>query len=164
MRPTTKKELKRLAMQLVDKFTRAGVTVTAAESCTGGLVSKLITDVAGSSDCFGYGFVTYSNAAKQQLLGVPAETIDNYGAVSEATVRAMAEGARAASAADMAVSVSGIAGPGGGSAAKPVGTVWFGFVAADGTVTAEKQRFPGNRGAVRRASAAYALTGLLARL
>ncbi|MEO0998911.1 MAG: nicotinamide-nucleotide amidase [Pseudomonadota bacterium] len=159
-----KKELKPLAMQLVDKLIRAGATVTTAESCTGGLVSKLITDVAGSSECFEYGFVTYSNAAKQQLLGVPAATIDRFGAVSEATVRAMAEGAVAASGADLAVSVSGIAGPGGGSAAKPVGTVWFGFAAADGTVTAEKQRFPGNRGAVRRASAAYALGALLARL
>ncbi len=164
MRRVSGKEVRRLATQLVETLLRHELTVATAESCTGGLVSKLVTDVAGSSGCFGYGFVTYSNEAKQQLLDVPEAVLAEAGAVSEATVRAMADGARRVSGADLAVSISGIAGPDGGSPDKPVGTVWFGFAGIDGSIDAERQRFPGNRSAVRRVSAAYALAGLLARV
>ncbi len=156
-----------LARLLVEALTAAGKTVTTAESCTGGWVAKAITDIAGSSAVFAYGVVSYSNAAKEQLLGVDGATLESAGAVSEAAVRAMAEGAARLANADLAVSVSGIAGPDGGSAEKPVGTVWFAWTTRGpaGLVTeAEKETFAGDRASVRRQSVAHALRGLGDRL
>lgn len=127
-----------------------------AESCTGGLIAAACTDLAGSSDWFERGFVTYSNAAKTELLGVPAALIAQHGAVSEAVVRAMVEGAVAHSHAQVAVAVTGIAGPGGGSADKPVGTVWLGWCVA-GQVRTECLHLAGDRAAVRQATVAHAL-------
>lgn len=138
-----------------------GQMLAAAESCTGGLVAAACTERAGSSQWFERGFVSYSNAAKTELLGVPAALIAAHGAVSEPVARAMAEGALAHSAAQVSVAVTGIAGPTGGSAAKPVGTVWFGWC-VDGQTHSEMQRFSGDRSAVRAAAVAHAL-GRLAR-
>ena len=131
-----------------------------AESCTGGLVAAACTDLAGSSNWFERGFVTYSNEAKTELLGVDAALIERHGAVSEQVARAMAKGAVARSRAQVAVAVTGVAGPGGGSADKPVGTVWFGWATPGGTVT-EMKCFDGDRAAVRQASVAHALARLL---
>jgi nicotinamide-nucleotide amidase len=140
-----------------------GWFLATAESCTGGMIAAACTDLAGSSGWFERGFVTYSNEAKTELLGVPAPLIDQHGAVSEPVAQAMAQGAIAHSRARVAVAVTGVAGPTGGSAAKPVGTVWFGY-AVDGRVTSERQLFPGDRAAVRAATVRHALEGLLARL
>jgi nicotinamide-nucleotide amidase len=153
-------ELARLAALLGERLAAAGLMLATAESCTGGWIAKCITDIAGSSRWLDRGFVTYSNGAKQQLLGVQQATLAVHGAVSEAVVREMAAGALAQSAAQVAVSVSGIAGPGGGTAAKPVGTVCFGFALADGVRT-ETRRFVGDRDAVRRQSVAHALQRLI---
>jgi len=131
-----------------------------AESCTGGLIAAACTDLAGSSDWFERGFVTYSNEAKTELLGVDAALIDRDGAVSESVVRAMAQGALAHSHAQVAVAVTGIAGPSGGSAAKPVGTVWLGWATPAGVVS-EVQRFPGDRAQVREATVRHALQRLV---
>ncbi len=131
-----------------------------AESCTGGLIAAACTDLAGSSAWFERGFVSYSNAAKQELLGVPAALITTHGAVSEAVARAMAEGARAHAQAQVAVAVTGIAGPTGGSADKPVGTVCFGWN-IDGRVSTERHVFAGDRAAVRTATALHALERLV---
>jgi len=136
-------------------------TAATAESCTGGLVAAAITDVPGSSAWFDRGFVTYSNAAKQDLLGVPLRLIEEYGAVSEATARAMAEGAIMHSRADVAVSVTGVAGPDGGTATKPVGMVCFGFLRRGERSATRTCHLPGDRGGVRRASVALALEGLI---
>ncbi len=132
-----------------------------AESCTGGWVAKCITDIAGSSAWFDRGFVTYSNHAKQDMLGVTAATLQVHGAVSEATVSEMARGALAHSAADIAVAVSGIAGPGGGVPDKPVGTVCFAWLVSGGAPRVETRQFDGDREAVRRQSVARALEGLV---
>ncbi|ACL72371.1 CinA family protein [Thioalkalivibrio sulfidiphilus] len=142
----------------------AGLRLATAESCTGGWIAKLLTDIAGSSAWFERGLVTYSNAAKTQLLGVPAGIIEVHGAVSEATVRAMAEGALNVSDAEAALAVSGIAGPGGGSPEKPVGTVWLAWAGKGRETEARRFLFPGDREAVRRQAVAAALEGLLARL
>ncbi|MDQ6917240.1 MAG: CinA family protein [Pseudomonadota bacterium] len=139
-----------------------GAMIATAESCTGGLVAAAITSVAGSSAWFERGFVTYSNAAKEDQLGVPQATIESYGAVSEETARAMAQGA-ARGPAQWSVAVTGIAGPDGGSADKPVGTVWFAW-AGPGHLETLRRRFDGDRAAVREASVRVALEGLLARL
>jgi nicotinamide-nucleotide amidase len=137
---------------------RAGrLMVATAESCTGGLIAGALTEIAGSSDVLERGFVTYSNAAKTELLGVPAGLILAEGAVSEPVARAMAEGAVAHSAADLAVAVTGIAGPGGGSADKPVGLVWFGLARRGGPSRTERHVFAGDRREVRRAAVARAL-------
>jgi len=133
-----------------------------AESCTGGWIAKTLTDLAGSSAWFDRGFVTYSNAAKQDMLGVSALTLEQHGAVSEAVVREMAQGALSSSAASYSLAVSGIAGPGGGSVDKPVGTVWLAW--ADTTVVAECFHFEGDREAVRAQAVEQALLGLLRRL
>lgn len=117
-------------LRLTEQLRQHHYTVTCAESCTGGLLAAALTDYAGSSAWFNMGFTTYSNEAKQQLLGVSSDTLRDHGAVSAATVMEMATGALAAAQADFALSVSGIAGPGGGSEAKPVGTVWFGLAQA----------------------------------
>ena len=134
-----------------------------AESCTGGMIAAACTDRAGSSAWFERGFVSYSNRAKTELLGVPAALIEQHGAVSEAVARAMAAGALAHSQAQVAVAVTGIAGPGGGSEDKPVGTVWLAWATPEG-LWADRQRFPGDRAAVRAATLARALSGLLERL
>jgi len=156
-----------LAEALVNALAAAGKTVTTAESCTGGWIAKAITDIPGSSAAFAYGVVSYSNAAKESLLGVQSPTLDGNGAVSEAVVIEMAAGALNLSAADYAVSVSGVAGPDGGSDDKPVGTVWFAWAERDGNnsrVSAEKQQFAGDRNEVRVQSVAWALQGLLDRI
>lgn len=145
---------------LADVLIKKQWRLTTAESCTGGLIAAACTDLAGSSDWFERGFVTYSNAAKTELLGVAPQLIEQHGAVSEAVVRAMAAGALAHSQAQVAVAVTGIAGPGGGSANKPVGTVWFGW-ATPACVTSEVQHFGGDRAAVRAAAVRHALTRLL---
>ncbi|MEJ2577124.1 MAG: nicotinamide-nucleotide amidase [Gammaproteobacteria bacterium] len=152
--------LNELAERVGDIMAARGAVVTAAESCTGGWVAKLITDVAGSSAWFDRGFVTYSNRAKQEMLGVAAATLAAHGAVSEATVREMALGALARSSADLSVAVSGIAGPSGGSAEKPVGLVWLAWAERGGAVRAERCRFGGDRATVRAAAARRALEGL----
>ena len=131
-----------------------------AKSCTGGLISAACTDLAGSSAWFERGFVTYSNDAKQELLGVQERLLRRAGAVCEGVARAMAEGALAHSHAQVAVAVTGVAGPTGGSPAKPVGTVWFGF-ALPGQVLTEKCHFPGDRAAVRAATVRHALVRLV---
>ena len=152
-----------LVEQLANALTARGWTMATAESCTGGLIAGACTDRAGSSDWFERGFVTYSNNAKTDLLGVPADLIAAHGAVSEPVARAMAAGARAHAPVQVAVAVTGVAGPSGGSADKPVGTVWFGWATPQGVFT-ERQRFDGDRAAVRRATVAHALAGLLQRL
>ncbi|MEF9948171.1 MAG: CinA family protein [Comamonas sp.] len=118
--------IEELVQQLAAKLTEKGWMLATAESCTGGMIAAACTDLAGSSQWFDRGFVTYSNEAKTEMLGVPAELIAKHGAVSEEVVRAMAEGAIRYSRAQVSIAVTGIAGPGGGSAEKPVGTVWVG--------------------------------------
>jgi len=138
-----------------------GWRVATAESCTGGLVAGAITSIAGSSDWFERGFVTYSNEAKHEMLGVPCALIEAHGAVSDAVARAMAEGTLANSTAQCAVSVTGVAGPGGGTPAKPVGMVCFGWAAIDGRPEVATRRFSGDREAVRAAAVEVALAGLI---
>jgi nicotinamide-nucleotide amidase len=150
-------------MQTADLLQKMQWRMTAAESCTGGLISAACTDLAGSSNWFERGFVTYSNEAKTELLGVDAALISRHGAVSEEVARAMAQGALAHAHAKVAVAVTGVAGPSGGSAAKPVGTVWFGWVTPAGVVS-EMRRFAGDRAAVRAASVHHALQRLIALL
>jgi len=141
-----------------------GIRLATAESCTGGLIAAALTAIAGSSDVVERGFVTYSNAAKQELLGVPAELIARVGAVSDEVARAMAEGALARSHADIAVSVTGVAGPTGGSAEKPVGLVCFGLAQRGRPVAGERKVFPGDRTAIRAATVAHAFALIRARL
>lgn len=145
---------------LADLMLKKGWLLATAESCTGGMISAACTDLAGSSAWFERGFVTYSNEAKTELLGVDAGLIKQHGAVSEEVVRAMAQGAVARSRAQVTVAVTGVAGPTGGSRAKPVGTVWFGWSAA-GQVTSECMQFEGDRGAVRAATVRHALQRLV---
>jgi nicotinamide-nucleotide amidase len=134
-----------------------------AESCTGGMIAAACTDLAGSSAWFERGFVSYSNEAKTELLGVDASLIAAHGAVSQVVVRAMAFGAVRRSRASVSVAVTGVAGPGGGTPQKPVGTVWFGFM-VDGLLSSEMVLFDGARAAVRAATVRHALSGLLLRL
>lgn len=131
-----------------------------AESCTGGLIAKQLTDIAGSSNWFDRGFVTYSNQAKIEMLGVQLITLQQHGAVSEAVVREMAAGAIKHSSSQFSIAVTGIAGPGGGSAEKPVGTVWFGF-SIQNHIVARHVEFAGNREQVRDQSACFAIETLL---
>ncbi len=152
-----------LARTLGERLKRSNEVLVTAESCTGGWAAQVVTSVAGSSAWFERGFVTDADAAKQQVLGVRAQTPRTHGAVREETAREMARGALERSAATLAVSVTGIAGPGGGTAAKPVGTVCFAW-AAGGEVTSETRRFPGDRESVRRQSVIRALEGVLAKL
>ncbi|MCG3200697.1 MAG: Nicotinamide-nucleotide amidohydrolase PncC [Gammaproteobacteria bacterium] len=151
-----------VAARLGEQCIRRGWMLTTAESCTGGWIAKVMTDVPGSSRWFERGYVTYSNAAKSELLAVEPRTLSGHGAVSAATVRAMATGALAHSHAQLAVAVSGVAGPDGGSGSRPVGTVWFAYAGPGATVAAEVQRFAGDREVVRRAAVRHALRGLLA--
>ena len=136
-----------------------GWFLATAESCTGGLIAATCTDLAGSSNWFERGFVSYSNAAKCELLGVDPALIDRHGAVSEPVVRAMAGGALAHSHAQVAIAVTGVAGPSGGCPEKPVGTVWLAWATPLG-VTSELQHFPGDRAAVRQATVQHALARL----
>jgi nicotinamide-nucleotide amidase len=149
--------------QLAEALRSRDQHVCTAESCTGGLIAAACTDLAGSSDWFERGFVTYSNAAKTGLLGVPATLIDEHGAVSEAVARAMAAGALAHAQAEYAVAVTGVAGPGGGTESKPVGLVWLAWAGPAG-VEAERHVFSGDRAAIRHATVACALQGLLHRV
>jgi len=150
-----------LAAELGRRLASRRALVTAAESCTGGLVAGAITSIPGSSGWFQRGFVTYSNEAKTEMLGVPAETLARHGAVSEETARSMAEGALRAGRANYAVAITGVAGPDGGTPAKPVGMVCFGWAALDGSTTSTTKRLPGDRAAVRHASVIVALQGLI---
>ncbi len=152
-----------LAADLGRELLRLRAKLATAESCTGGLIAGAITDVPGSSDWFDRGLVTYSNAAKVELLGVRPETLQANGAVSEAVAREMAEGALARSAAGFAVAVTGVAGPAGGTAQKPVGMVCLAFARQGRPTEALTRHFAGNRAAVREATVIAALEGLLAR-
>jgi nicotinamide-nucleotide amidase len=152
-----------LVAQMATALRERGQRMATAESCTGGLIAGACTELSGSSDWFERGFVTYSNAAKTELLGVPAESIEQHGAVSEPVARAMAAGALAQAPVQWAVAVTGVAGPTGGSAEKPVGTVWFAWATPRG-VFSECQRLPGDRAAVRQATVRHALAGLLQKL
>lgn len=154
-------ELKELAQQVGEQLLQQHKALAVAESCTGGWVAKCLTDIAGSSQWFDRGFVSYSNAAKQAMLGVAGATLEAAGAVSEPTVREMAAGALENSAADVALAISGIAGPGGGMPGKPVGTVCFSWAGAGGEVRVETRHFKGDREAVRRQAVGHALQGLL---
>ncbi len=145
------------AEALLARCRARGVMVATAESCTGGLIAAALTAIAGSSDVVDRGFITYSNEAKTDLVGVDPRLIADHGAVSEAVARAMADGALARSRAHVAVSVTGVAGPGGGSAAKPVGLVWFGCACRDRATVSLSHVFPGDRTAIRRATVAEAL-------
>lgn len=157
-------ELEVLARELGAALLERGEWLAAAESCTGGWLAQSVTAIAGSSGWFDRGFVTYSNAAKLEMLGVPETTLERHGAVSEATARAMAQGALARSRADWTVAITGIAGPSGGSPEKPVGTVCFAWAAREGGCEAQICRFDGDRAAIREQSVRHALRGLLARL
>jgi nicotinamide-nucleotide amidase len=148
------------AREVLDAMRARGWMVATAESCTGGLIVGALTEIAGSSDVVDRGFVTYTNAAKTEMLGVPAAVIAVHGAVSEPVAAAMAEGALARSGAQATVAVTGVAGPGGGSVEKPVGTVWFGCAAVGAETITERVVFPGDRRAVRQATVLHAL-GLL---
>lgn len=162
MSATLPEDLVALAERTLAQFRAASLTIATAESCTGGLIAASLTEIAGSSQVFERGFVTYSNEAKTELLAVPTPLIDEHGAVSEPVARAMADGALARSRADIAISVTGIAGPEGGSEEKPVGLV---FIAAARKVVqtrVERHVFPGDRGAVRREAAKAALRLALA--
>ncbi|WP_374667234.1 CinA family protein [Ramlibacter sp.] len=152
-----------LCEALATRLPALGWMMATAESCTGGLIAGACTDLSGSSNWFERGFVTYSNEAKVELLGVDAAHIAAHGAVSEVVARAMAFGAVRHSRARVAVAVTGVAGPTGGSVDKPVGTVWFGYC-VDGQLASEQCRFDGDREAVRAATVEHALAGLLARL
>ncbi len=145
---------------LADLLLNKDWLLATAESCTGGLISAACTDLAGSSNWFERGFVTYSNEAKTDMLGVDAALIAGHGAVSEEVARAMVQGAITHSRARVAVAVTGVAGPTGGSRAKPVGTVWFGFM-VDGRLSSEVQHFDGDRAAVRLATVQHALQRLV---
>ena len=150
----------RVAAALKDR----GAVLATAESCTGGWVAQCVTSVAGSSEWFERGFVTYSNESKEELLGVRRGTLDAHGAVSEATAREMAAGTLARSRASVAVAVTGVAGPGGGTPAKPVGTVCFAWTLRGASERSATRTFAGDREAVRRQSVVAALEGVIAML
>jgi nicotinamide-nucleotide amidase len=159
--------IKELAAALVAELAEASKAVATAESCSGGWIAKAITDIPGSSLVFHYGIVSYSNGAKESLLGVKIDTLEQHGAVSEAVVAEMAEGALHLSGADVAVAVSGIAGPDGGSKDKPVGMVWFAWAVRDGAkekVTTSCMQFDGDRELVRELTVAHALQGARERI
>jgi len=158
--PPMQTDIEQRVKQLSAALLRRRQKICSAESCTGGLIAKTCTDLAGSSDWFERGFVTYSNAAKHEMLGVPATLIEDYGAVSEPVANAMARGALRHSDADYAIAVTGVAGPGGGSAEKPVGTVWIAVASAD-QHSARCHLFPGDRAAVREATLSAGLEALI---
>ena len=153
-----------LARQSVATLIDNGLTIATAESCTGGWIAKALVDIPGASLCLGYGIVSYADEAKKKLLGVSADTLQEHGAVSEAVVREMVAGVRALSGADVTVAVSGVAGPDGGTAEKPVGTVWIAW-SVKGIVEAELFHFAGaDRVGVREQTVVAALSGLLQRV
>ena len=155
-------DLRAAAKRLLDLCRRNGLRVATAESCTGGLVAAALTEIAGSSDVVECGFVTYSNAAKESMLGVPAATLKQHGAVSEQTAVAMAAGALARSQADLAVAITGIAGPGGATPGKPVGLVHFAVASRDGRIVHREHRFGAiGRSTVRQRSVVEALRMLI---
>ncbi|PXX90420.1 nicotinamide-nucleotide amidase [Marinobacter vulgaris] len=158
--PLTDEALTEAGEQLAEVLERRQLTIATAESCTGGWVAKVLTDRAGSSAYVLAGLVTYSNGAKTQLLGVTEKSLNEYGAVSEPVVREMVAGALAATGASVAVAISGVAGPGGGSEDKPVGTVWFAWGSAPGDIEAVVETFPGDRDQVRRQAVFYVLQGV----
>ena len=147
-----------LAERLGRLLSTKNMQIATAESCTGGAIAQAITDVPGSSEWFDRGFVTYSNLAKQQMLGVSEQTLSKFGAVSDATIREMLAGALQQSAAECAIAVSGIAGPGGGTPDKPVGTVYFGWIQKPDLIRTSQQLFFGNRHEIRTHAVVYALT------
>ena len=153
-----------LVRDLGKKLGAAGLMLATAESCTGGMVAATITEMAGSSGWFERGFVTYSNLSKVDMLGVSATTLAEHGAVSIATAEEMAQGALTHSKANWTLAITGIAGPGGGSPGKPVGTVCFVWCQRGAVASSETQHFSGDRAAVRQQAVAYALQGLLTRL
>jgi nicotinamide-nucleotide amidase len=162
--PNTDRDLARLAARVGRHMLDSRRTVATAESCTGGWIAKALTDIAGSSQWFVEGFVTYSNESKVLRLGLPRSVVERHGAVSEAAVRAMAAGALRRTGAQLAVAVTGIAGPGGAVPGKPVGTVWLGWAERRGRgmrVAAQLRYFRGDRDAVRRKTVRAALEGLL---
>lgn len=156
--------LEKLAAEMALELTAIGWKMATAESCTGGWIAKCCTDLAGSSAWFERGFVTYSDAAKKDALGVDARILQEAGAVSRAVALQMAEGARRRAAVDITVAVTGIAGPDGGTLDKPVGTVWFSWSRMDHAADAEVVCFRGDRDAVRRQTVAHALRGLIERI
>jgi len=162
--PLAERALFELAEQVGAALKIRAMRLATAESCTGGWVGEAVTAVPGSSDWFDRGFITYSNEAKREMLGVAAATLEQHGAVSEPTVREMASGALNNSRAQAALAISGIAGPGGGTAEKPVGTVWIAWAFANGAVASEKRVFAGDRREVRQQAVERALQGLLERL
>jgi len=160
----TDEELKACAEEVAERLLERGWMLALAESCTGGWVAKVCTDLPGSSAWFERGFVTYTNEAKQEMLGVSGETLAVHGAVSEATVAEMAEGVLRHSQARVGLAISGIAGPGGGTPEKPLGTVCFGLSLWGSDIWAERCRFDGDREAVRRQAVRYGLQGVIRRL
>jgi len=158
---TTEQNRLALANAVLDRCRSRGLRLATAESCTGGLIAAALTDIAGSSDVFDRGFVTYADAAKAEVLGVSPALIAEHGAVSEPVARAMAEGALAAAAADVSVAVTGIAGPGGGTEAKPVGLVHLAAARTGAEPLHERRVFDGDRSAVRTATVEAALSLLL---
>jgi nicotinamide-nucleotide amidase len=161
MARVSNEELQQLAGELGAKMLARGWMLTTAESCTGGWVGQLITTLPGSSQWYERGFITYSNAAKVEMLGVPEDTLATHGAVSEQTASAMAAGALAHSHAQAALAISGIAGPGGGTPQKPVGLVCYGWALADGTLMSSTCRLDGDRDEIRSRAVAAALRGLI---
>lgn len=162
--PGIQETLRELVGELLAACRQRDLKLVTAESCTGGLVAAALTAVAGSSSVFDRGFVTYSNEAKTEILGVPKSLIEKHGAVSEPVARAMAEGAIAHSRSDLAVSITGVAGPDGGTAEKPVGLVHFATARRGGQTLAEKRIFAGDRDAIRLAAVAAALRLIVGRL
>ena len=158
------KRLHELAVEVGAALKARGFVLATAESCTGGWIGEAVTAVPGSSEWYERGFITYTNVAKREMLGVAADTLEKFGAVSEETVKAMVSGALAHSHAQLAVAVSGVAGPSGGTPAKPVGTVCIAWGLTTGEPSAETRLFAGDREAVRRQSVERALAGVLALL
>ena len=159
--------IRKLAEALVSELSATGKTVATAESCTGGWIGKAITDIPGSSAVFGYGVVSYANGAKELIIGVQNASLEKHGSVSAQVVGEMAKGTLRLSGADIAVAVSGVAGPSGGTKEKPVGTVWFGWAVRDGSnalVDTTCEYFTGDRELIREASVAYALQGVRERI
>lgn len=154
-------ELHQLALELGEKLSARGWMLATAESCTGGWVGQLITALPGSSQWYERGFITYANAAKVEMLGVPPDMLESHGAVSEETAMAMAAGALKHSHAQATLAISGIAGPGGGTPQKPVGLVCYGWALADGTVISSTCRLDGDREEIRSRAVAAALRGLI---
>ena len=159
--------IRKLAEALVKELNESGKAVATAESCTGGWIAKAITDIPGSSAVFGYGIVSYANGAKESIIGVQNQTLEQHGSVSAEVVEEMAQGTLHLSGADIAVAVSGVAGPDGGTKEKPVGMVWFAWAVRDGTdalVDTKCEQFSGDRELIREASVAYALQGVRERI